>query len=67
MVKKFARRWFGPYVVEKVNNNTTYLLRQLDGIMLRIPTFASCHLAQGGRDRWPTNCLFLAFTSSAKL
>ena len=36
-VRKFARRWFGPYVVEKVNDNATYLLRELDGTMFKIP------------------------------
>ena len=28
---------------------------------------APCHLAQGGRDRWPAGYLFPAFTSGAKL
>ena len=28
---------------------------------------APCHLAQGGRDKWPAGCLFPAFTSGAKL
>ena len=28
---------------------------------------APCHLARGGRGRWPAGCLFPAFTSSAKL
>ena len=36
-VRKFARRWFGPYVVERVNDNATYLLRELDGTMFKIP------------------------------
>ena len=36
-VKKFARRWFGPYVVERVNDNGTYLLRELDGSIFKIP------------------------------
>jgi hypothetical protein len=36
-VRKFARRWFGPYVVIKVHSNGTYSLRELDGIFLRIP------------------------------
>ena len=36
-VRKFARRWFGPYVVEKVNDNANYLLRELDGTMFKIP------------------------------
>ena len=37
IVRKFARRWFGPYVVERVNNNAIYLLRELDGTMFKIP------------------------------
>ena len=37
IVRKFARRWFGPYVVERVNDNATYLLRELDGTMFKIP------------------------------
>ena len=36
-VRKFARRWFGPYVVERVNDNATYLLCELDGTMFKIP------------------------------
>ena len=28
---------------------------------------APCHLAQGGRGRWPAGCLFPTFTSGAKL
>ena len=36
-VRKFVRRWFGPYVVERVNDNATYLLRKLDGTMFKIP------------------------------
>ena len=28
---------------------------------------APCHLAQGGRGRWPAGCLFPIFTSGAKL
>jgi hypothetical protein len=36
-VRKFARRWFGPYVVEMVNDNATYLLRELDGTLFKIP------------------------------
>ena len=28
---------------------------------------APYHLARGGRDRWPADCLFPAFTSAAKL
>ncbi|KAL3680258.1 hypothetical protein R1sor_023214 [Riccia sorocarpa] len=36
-LKKFAKRWFGPYVVEKVYDNATYKLRELDGARLRRP------------------------------
>jgi hypothetical protein len=36
-VRKFAKRWFGPYVVIKVHSNGTYSLRELDGTLLRIP------------------------------
>jgi hypothetical protein len=35
--RKFARRWFGPYVVTIVHNNGTYSLRELDGTLLRTP------------------------------
>ncbi|KAL3678944.1 hypothetical protein R1sor_021900 [Riccia sorocarpa] len=36
-VRKFSRRWFGPYVVLGVNDNATYTLRELDGTRLRLP------------------------------
>jgi hypothetical protein len=36
-VRKFAKRWFRPYVVIKVHSNGTYSLRELDGTLLRIP------------------------------
>lgn len=36
-VRKFARRWIGPYVVTKVHLNGTYSLRELDGTSLRVP------------------------------
>lgn len=36
-LRKFARRWFGPYVVVEVHDNATYTLRELDGTQLRIP------------------------------
>ena len=36
-VKKFAKRWFGPYVVLKVHDNATYSLRELDGAVMRSP------------------------------
>ena len=35
--RKFARRWFGPYVVTSANDNTTYHLAELDGSRLAIP------------------------------
>ncbi len=34
-LRKFAKRWFGPYVVMEVHNNGTYSLRELDGTPLR--------------------------------
>jgi hypothetical protein len=36
-MKKFARRWRGPYVVTKVHNNATYTIRELDGVEHRTP------------------------------
>jgi hypothetical protein len=36
-IRKFARRWFGPYVVVTVHENATYSLRELDGTILRTP------------------------------
>ena len=36
-VRKFSRRWFGPYVVVTTHDNGTYTLRELDGTMLKIP------------------------------
>jgi len=36
-VRKFARRWVGPYVVNKVHLNGTYSLRELNGASLRVP------------------------------
>ncbi|KAL3684474.1 hypothetical protein R1sor_002496 [Riccia sorocarpa] len=35
-VRKFSRRWFGPFVVLVVNDNATYSLRELDGTILRL-------------------------------
>ena len=35
--RKFAKRWFGPYVVKKVEDNATYRLAELDGAPLAIP------------------------------
>ena len=34
--QKFARRWFGPYVVQSTNNNGTYHLAELDGTRMVI-------------------------------
>ena len=36
-MRKFAKRWFGPYEVRKVFNNGTYRLCKLDATMLRVP------------------------------
>ena len=35
--RKFARRWFGPYVVTGANDNGTYHLAELDGTRMAIP------------------------------
>jgi hypothetical protein len=35
--RKFARRWFGPYVVMAVNGNGTYHLAELDGMRIAVP------------------------------
>ena len=35
--RKFARRWFGPYVVTSANDNTTNHLAELDGSRLVVP------------------------------
>ena len=35
--RKFAKRWFGPYVVKQVYDNATYLLQELDGTELKNP------------------------------
>jgi hypothetical protein len=35
--RKFSRRWIGPYVVKKVENNATYRLTELDGTPLVLP------------------------------
>jgi hypothetical protein len=34
-IRKFSRRWFGPYVVLTVFDNATYSLRELDGTPLK--------------------------------
>ena len=36
-VRKFARRWFGPYEVRQSRDNGTYQLSELNGMMLRTP------------------------------
>jgi hypothetical protein len=35
--RKFSRRWFGPYIVTKVEDNATYRLTELDGPPLSLP------------------------------
>jgi hypothetical protein len=35
--RKFARRWFAPYVVTSVNDNGTYHLAELDGTWIAVP------------------------------
>ena len=35
--RKFARRWFGPYVVTSANDNATYHLAELDKSRLAVP------------------------------
>ncbi len=35
-IQKKFRRWFGPYVVVTTYENATYLLRELDGTLLKI-------------------------------
>ncbi|KAL3700954.1 hypothetical protein R1sor_018976 [Riccia sorocarpa] len=36
-LRKFSRRWFGPYVVLRVLDNAAYMLREFDGTPLRVP------------------------------
>lgn len=36
-LKKFARRWRGPYVITKVHDNATYNIREMDGAEHRQP------------------------------
>jgi hypothetical protein len=36
-LRKFSRRWLGPYVVVAKHDNATYTLRELDSTMLKIP------------------------------
>ena len=35
--RKFARRWFRPYVVTSANDNGTYHLAELDGTRMIVP------------------------------
>jgi hypothetical protein len=35
--RKFAKRWFGPYVVTSVDDNGTYHLAELDGTKIAVP------------------------------
>ena len=35
--RKFSQRWFGPYMVKKVEENATYHLVELDGTPLALP------------------------------
>jgi hypothetical protein len=35
--RKFARRWFGPYVVTSVNDNGIYHLVEVDGTRIAVP------------------------------
>ena len=37
VARKFARRWFGPYVVTSANDSATYHLAELDGSRLVVP------------------------------
>jgi hypothetical protein len=41
-VRKFSKRWFGPYVVKQVYDNATYMLRELDGTELKILIARKC-------------------------
>ena len=36
-MRKFARRWFGPYVVTSANDNGTYHLAELDRTRMAVP------------------------------
>ena len=37
MIRKFVKRWFGPYEVRKVFHNGTYRRCELDGTILQVP------------------------------
>jgi len=41
-MKKFAKCWFGPYIIKQAYDNATYLLRELDGSKLKIPIAGKC-------------------------
>ena len=36
-MRKFAKRWFGPYEVCKVTHKATYYLNELDGTQIQTP------------------------------
>ena len=36
-MRKFARRWFGPYVVTNTNDNGIYHLAELHGMIMAVP------------------------------
>ena len=36
-MRKFARRWFGPYAVTSANDNDTFHLAELDGTRIAVP------------------------------
>ena len=38
--RKFAKRWFGPYIVKHVHGNATYTLCELDGTEIKNPVVA---------------------------
>ena len=35
--RKFTKRWFGPYMVKKIESNATYFLAELDRTRLALP------------------------------
>ena len=37
IARKFAKRWFGPYMVKKIESNATYFLVELDRTQLALP------------------------------
>ena len=48
-------------MVEKVNDNATYLLRELDGTMLRIPVASKCMKVFRRRDERFLSCVLDSF------